>query len=782
MSQEDNQITQQPQEGLAGEGTEASEGSHRILINDPLSTNRPIPKRHSSAINITHPFGLRLWKPALYKKLRTVTRNADSALHSTPSPDLYLSFGNILWAICFGWWLALTTFIISIIFLPSFGGWKYARVFRELSYYIFWPFGKFVEKIDENGEEQNEHQTDYFSRRDSHDMDIEDNENRPLLGSLYINSRRNSHSEKFNFFEKLDEIGLSGVIFYFWFFLVIAPVYLFVSAICWLSVFPIPMAKLIYVLLGHLRKHPLSLHFRSGSAPLTSSKSVILLCTDKALGSQYYKYTYDGINIFFINLMSIVFFVMIDDYFLVEIFPPGKYFFTTPVFIFILSLISVIPLSYFIGMAVASISAQSSIGLGAVINATFGSIIEILLYAIALYKGQGKLMEGSIIGSFMAGVLLMPGVSMISGGLKRKEQKFNAKSAGVTSTMLIMAIIGTLTPTLFFQTYAPICTHSVVEPTETPLYKERVKPLMFFCAIILVLSYLIGLWFTLRTHAALVYQTHATNPQSIYQRLVPINIIQQFLPHSISQSNTPHPHNQNSLPLSLQRPMSVPNVGNQRFRHDDVNENTIHLENSLQNAASQHISFIRHPNEPEEEEEVGGHDSPNWSKFKSGIVLLSCTAFYSLIAEILVNNVSVVLDNVSITEKMLGLTLFALVPNVTEFLNAMSFALYGNIALSMEIGSAYAIQVCLLQIPAMVAISAWLNQDKSDEQQRGHTFTLVFPRWDVFSVVFSVFLLTYTYIEGKSNYFKGSILILSYLVLMAGFFYAPDSDYDSYNI
>ncbi|CAG8511324.1 10801_t:CDS:10 [Funneliformis caledonium] len=827
MSREDNQITQQPQEGLAGEGTEASEGSHRILINDPIPTNRPIPKRHQSAasprrrnkrnkrkslrkrhshrradddvdenlddneddenesdheltlkdrqeaINITHPFGLRLWKPALYKKLRTVTRNADSALHSTPSPGLYLSFGNILWAICFGWWLALTTYMISFIMLESFGGSKYARVFRELSYYIFWPFGKFVEKIDENGEEQNEDQTDYFNRRDSNDMEIEDNEDRPLLGrSLNINSRRNSHSEKFNFFEKLDEIGLFGVIFYFWFFLVIAPLYLLVSAICWFSVFSIPMARLIYVLLGHLRKHPLSLHFRSGSASKTSSKSEILLCTDKALGSQYYKYTYDGINIFFINLMSIVFFVMIDDYFLVEIFSPEKYFFTTPVFIFILSLISVIPLSYFIGMAVASISAQSSIGMGAVINATFGSIIEILLYAIALEKGQGKLMEGSIIGSFMAGVLLMPGVSMISGGLKRKEQRFNAKSAGVTSTMLIMAIIGTLTPTLFFQTYAPyrmtcepcngntesmvgscqVCTHSVVEPTETSIYKERVKPLMYFCAIILVLSYLIGLWFTLRTHAALVYQTHATNPQSIYQRLVPINIIQQFLPHSISHSQTSnHPHPQNQT-------------------------------NSLQNAASQHISFIRHPHEHEEEEEIGGHDSPNWGKVKSGIVLLSCTAFYSLIAEILVNNVSVVLDNVSISEKMLGLTLFALVPNVTEFLNAMSFALYGNIALSMEIGSAYAIQVCLLQIPAMVAISAWLNQDKSDEQQRGHTFTLVFPRWDVFSVVFSVFLLTYTYIEGKSNYFKGSILILSYLVLMAGFFYAPDTAYDSYNV
>jgi Ca2+/H+ antiporter len=45
---------------------------------------------------------------------------------------------------------------------------------------------------------------------------------------------------------------------------------------------------------------------------------------------------------------------------------------------------------------------------------------------------------------------------MCSGALKRKEQKFNAKSAGVTSTMLIMAIIGTLTPTMFYQTYGSV--------------------------------------------------------------------------------------------------------------------------------------------------------------------------------------------------------------------------------------------------------------------------------------------------------------------------------------
>ena len=43
--------------------------------------------------------------------------------------------------------------------------------------------------------------------------------------------------------------------------------------------------------------------------------------------------------------------------------------------------------------------------------------------------------------------------------------------------------------------------------------------------------------------------------------------------------------------------------------------------------------------------------------------------------------VDVVLEGSGIDEKFLGVTLFALVPNTTEFMNAMSFALNGNISL-----------------------------------------------------------------------------------------------------
>jgi len=96
----------------------------------------------------------------------------------------------------------------------------------------------------------------------------------------------------------------------------------------------------------------------------------------------------------------------------------------------------------------------------------------------------------------------------------------------------------------------------------------------------------------------------------------------------------------------------------------------------------------------------------------------------------------------------------------------------GNIALSMEIGSAYALQVFLLQIPALVLFSAVHGQYIDPMDLLDHTFNLIFPQWDMVTVILCVFLLSYVYGEGKSNYFKGSILVLTYLVIVVGFWLA----------
>merc|ERR1711976_1057554 len=103
---------------------------------------------------------------------------------------------------------------------------------------------------------------------------------------------------------------------------------------------------------------------------------------------------------------------------------------------------------------------------------------------------------------------------------------------------------------------------------------------------------------------------------------------------------------------------------------------------------------------------------------------------YAIIAEIIVDLVDVVIEGSGLSPKFIGVTLFALVPNTTEFMNAMSFAINGNIALSLEIGSAYALQVCLIQIPVLVGFSAFYNSSyaKSGIDMAARCFTLIFPR------------------------------------------------------
>ena len=72
----------------------------------------------------------------------------------------------------------------------------------------------------------------------------------------------------------------------------------------------------------------------------------------------------------------------------------------------------------------------------------------------------------------------------------------------------------------------------------------------------------------------------------------------------------------------------------------------------------------------------------------------------------MVDVVDVILEDSGIDEKFLGVTLFALVPNTTEFMNAISFALNGNIALRYAFASASPIRLLTIVTSIVVWRSA----------------------------------------------------------------------------
>jgi Ca2+/H+ antiporter len=54
---------------------------------------------------------------------------------------------------------------------------------------------------------------------------------------------------------------------------------------------------------------------------------------------------------------------------------------------------------------------------------------------------------------------------------------------------------------------------------------------------------------------------------------------------------------------------------------------------------------------------------------------------------------------------VLGVSLIAIVPTITEIINACKFALNNQIGTSIEIGSTVAVQTALLQIPLIIVLS-----------------------------------------------------------------------------
>jgi Ca2+:H+ antiporter len=117
--------------------------------------------------------------------------------------------------------------------------------------------------------------------------------------------------------------------------------------------------------------------------------------------------------------------------------------------VFITAALSIIPLTRLMASSTGVIAARVSNTASALFNATFGNAVELFIAIFALQRGLVDLVKASIVGSILINVLLLVGLSMIAGGLKYKEQRFNKDSAGLSSTMLIIVVIGMALPSVY---------------------------------------------------------------------------------------------------------------------------------------------------------------------------------------------------------------------------------------------------------------------------------------------------------------------------------------------
>jgi Ca2+:H+ antiporter len=163
---------------------------------------------------------------------------------------------------------------------------------------------------------------------------------------------------------------------------------------------------------------------------------------------------------------------------------------SSPLMLFIVACLGVLPLASFMGEATEHLAARTGPTLGGLLNATFGNAAELIIAIVALNAGLVELVKASITGSILGNLLLILGLSLLAGGIKQPVLKFNRTSAGMSAAMLALAVVGLVFPALLHQLHP--------RPEELNAFHMSEA-----AAIILGLTYFASLLFSLKTHKRL---------------------------------------------------------------------------------------------------------------------------------------------------------------------------------------------------------------------------------------------------------------------------------------
>lgn len=111
--------------------------------------------------------------------------------------------------------------------------------------------------------------------------------------------------------------------------------------------------------------------------------------------------------------------------------------------------LAILPLAGLIGRSTDELAKHAGPRTGGLLNATFGNVTELLISVFLILDGETEIVKASLTGSILGNLLLVLGLSFLLGGLRRKDQRFNAQAAGVHASSLALAVAGLLMPALF---------------------------------------------------------------------------------------------------------------------------------------------------------------------------------------------------------------------------------------------------------------------------------------------------------------------------------------------
>lgn len=230
---------------------------------------------------------------------------------------------------------------------------------------------------------------------------------------------------------------------------------------------------------------------------------------------------------------------------------------------FVLNGLAIIPLANLLAVGTESLAKQLGNSWGALLNVTMGNLVELIIFCLAIYKDELRIVQASLIGSILANMLFIFGLALLVGGVKYMEQAYNNTVSQMNAILLGLCVATLVIPTAFFFAF---------KQTEV---KQATRQMLHFSrgtSFILLGVYFIYLYFQLRTHKHLYVGT----PQHVLdEQALPGPAASWFYSSSDSSSSESDTDSNNSSASEGKRAKLKRVINRARHRRDTTSQGTI---------------------------------------------------------------------------------------------------------------------------------------------------------------------------------------------------------------
>ncbi|KAI4109963.1 MAG: hypothetical protein L6R37_000313 [Teloschistes peruensis] len=473
-----------------------------------------------------------------------------------------------------------------------------------------------------------------------------------------------------------------------------------------------------------------------------------------------------------------------------------------PTIIFAMNAVAIIPLAGMLAFATESVAHRLGDTLGALLNA-------------------------SLLGSILANLLLILGMSFLIGGLQYQEQLYNSTVTQLSACLLCLAVLSLLIPTAFHASFS-----------DTGKADKAVLKVSRGTSVILLLVYILYLLFQLKSHAHMYQSTpqhivdeeshpgilrrmHSSSSSSVTsasttgtsgsRRITRKKIRAKLgrkrhtkVQQAIEEDEGPGPlptldRNQGKGAVEGTSPAAEPpNTNEQPTRPNARPSGPLRLASmairpppvfrtpSEPLLRSTSVMRVSPPNmrcmqtgptlrrTPTEKDKVDAPPPPNaekaseppLSKTASVLLLLGSTALVALCAEFMVDSIGDLVSNTPLSEAFVGLIILPIVGNAAEHVTAVTVAAKNKMDLAIGVAIGSSIQIAVFITPLVVIIGWIMNKDMS----------LYFTLFETVTLFVTTFVVNFLVLDGRSNYLEGSLLCSSYIIIALAAFFFPDAD------